>query len=178
MQRFPTSSALHYVPRKLDSGFRSSQKHLKIIPLSLPPLFLVSISLPTWPSPTLLTDSTPHSNPMHQLPVSHGPLSILLVLHMTPPITFCTLLCSLRLNPSIYLFNTFLFCLPPPTHTHSLSVLPFFYHELEILGSWAKERTTLLHVLVLVCIVMTHWLVGIYCTAFIPACQSNTYGSD
>lgn len=37
----------------------------------------------TWPSPTLLTDSTLHSNPKHQLPVSHG-LSVVLYMSSQP----------------------------------------------------------------------------------------------
>lgn len=53
----------------------------------------------------------------------------------------------------------------------------FFYHKPEIPGLRAKGMD-FITVYVMTHSYVLHRLVGIYCAAFIPACQSNTYGSN
>lgn len=64
------------------------------------------------PSPRFTHPVTPHSNPKHWLPVSHGPLGILLVLHTTPPITFHTIYRSPYILIHLPLSSMFFFLFP------------------------------------------------------------------
>lgn len=94
--------------RKFHLGCRT------LSPSHFSPSFLISIFLPVRPSPRFTHPVTPHSNPKHWLPVSHGPLGILLVLHTTPSITFRTI-CRLP-YVLIHLPFSSMFFFPFPTH--------------------------------------------------------------